>query len=387
MQMEERTAALLRQLPPEIDGILCTLEAAGYEAWLAGGCVRDGLLGRPVHDWDITTAALPQTVTALFPRTVPTGLAHGTVTVLAGDRQAEVTTFRTDGAYRDGRHPEQVQFVPCLAEDLARRDFTVNAMALNRAGDLVDLYGGQADLQAGLLRCVGDPDRRFGEDALRMLRVFRFSAQLGFAVEAETAAAARRCAPRADALSAERVRDEMEKTLLSPRPQMIGEMAAAGLLRRFLPAADRAALQRVFSRELPAEPGVRWAALLLAAPQLDLEALRLPKKTARTARAAVDILEESGGDLTPVQLRRAAAAQGMDCARTAAALCGRTPDLEQELAAGHCMGLRDLAVNGTDFPDVHGPALGRLLQHLLDHVLEHPEDNRREVLLGLRIQD
>ena len=171
------------------DEIIKTLERAGFEARYVGGCVRDTLLGRPIHDWDVTTSALPEQVLALFPRTVPTGLQHGTVTVLSDSGPVEVTTYRADGDYHDGRHPDGVRFVRSLREDTARRDFTVNAMAMDQRGNIRDFYGGRADLAAGILRCVGAPERRFREDALRMLRACRFAAQLGFAIEPETWAA------------------------------------------------------------------------------------------------------------------------------------------------------------------------------------------------------
>ena len=177
------------------DEVLDTLQRAGFEAWYVGGCVRDTLLGRPIHDWDVTTSALPEQVLALFPRTVPTGLQHGTVTVLSDSGPVEVTTYRADGDYHDGRHPDGVRFVRSLREDTARRDFTVNAMAMDQRGNIRDFYGGRADLAAGILRCVGAPERRFREDALRMLRACRFAAQLGFAIEPETWAALLRCEP------------------------------------------------------------------------------------------------------------------------------------------------------------------------------------------------
>ena len=158
------------------DEVLDTLQRAGFEAWYVGGCVRDTLLGRPIHDWDVTTSALPEQVLALFPRTVPTGLQHGTVTVLSDSGPVEVTTYRADGDYHDGRHPDGVRFVRSLREDTARRDFTVNAMAMDQRGNIRDFYGGRADLAAGILRCVGAPERRFREDALRMLRACRFAA-------------------------------------------------------------------------------------------------------------------------------------------------------------------------------------------------------------------
>ena len=356
--------------------ILTALRQAGFEAWYVGGCVRDTLLGRPVHDWDITTSALPQQVLALFGHCVPTGLRHGTVTVLEDGATAEVTTYRTDGAYLDGRHPAQVTFVGSLAEDLARRDFTVNAMAMDDTGTVVDLYGGQTDLAAGLLRAVGEPSRRFGEDALRMLRALRFSAQLGFSIEAETSQAIDRCAPLASKLSAERVRDEVEKALLSPRPQAVGEMAARGLLRAFGLTENRALSSLA---ALPPEAAVRWTALCRVYPELELSALRLPGRLARDAMAAARINRPADR----VGWKQVLAQAGLEQGRLAAAVLGETAAVEEILQSGECLSLRQLAVTGADFPQLHGPALGIHLQGLLAHVLIHPEDNRREVLLTL----
>ena len=177
---------MVAQIPEEVKNVMTRLETAGYQAWCVGGAVRDLLLGRTPGDWDVTTNALPETVLELFaPRALPTGLKHGTVTV-GGGRGVEVTTFRRDGDYLDHRHPERVEFTGSLTEDLARRDFTVNAMAMDLRGGLADPWGGRADLAAGVLRAVGMPEARFGEDALRILRGLRFAARLGFAVEAET---------------------------------------------------------------------------------------------------------------------------------------------------------------------------------------------------------
>lgn len=356
--------------------ILEILENAGYEAYYVGGCVRDLLLGRPVHDWDVTTSALPEQTMACFSHCVPTGLRHGTVTVLEGGAAAEVTTFRCDGGYRDGRHPDQVTFVRSLKEDLARRDFTVNAMAMDRSGRLTDLYGGRADLAAGVLRCVGEPERRFREDALRMLRAVRFSAQLGFAVEPETWAAMGRCAPLCQCLSAERVRDELEKTLLSNRPDCAVKMADLGLLDRFGLSKGRDGGQLA---GLPRERTVRWAGFCRLYPELDLTALRLDKRTAYTAQTAA----RYAGPEDELGWKRLTAAEGREVAQTAAALAGKTALLDRLLASGQCLTLRDLAVTGADFPGLTGPAVGKCLHRLLDHVLAHPEDNRREILLAL----
>ena len=205
-------------LPRAIRGILETLEAAGHRGYVVGGCVRDALLGKVPDDFDICTSALPEQTMALFPRTIPTGLQHGTVTVLYEGMTAEVTVFRRETTYSDHRRPDAVAFTDSLTEDLSRRDFTVNAMAMDRRGILQDPFGGRADLAAGILRCVGDPDTRFQEDALRMFRGLRFSAQLGFPLHPDTAAAMRRNAHLGRFVAPERARTELEKTLLSPRP-------------------------------------------------------------------------------------------------------------------------------------------------------------------------
>ena len=207
-------------LDPGAAALLDTLHAAGYAAYAVGGCVRDSLLGRTAHDWDLCTSALPQQVMELFgtEQCIPTGLQHGTVTIKYGGQLYETTTFRTEGSYTDGRHPDAVQFVPDVREDLARRDFTINAMAYNAAEGLVDPFGGQKDLQNGLLRVVGEPQQRFTEDALRILRLYRFAARFGFALDAATARAARQLAPHLDCISAERIQEELAKLLAAPQP-------------------------------------------------------------------------------------------------------------------------------------------------------------------------
>jgi len=225
-----------RLVPAAVRRVLLQLARAGHQACLVGGCVRDLLLGRPPTDWDVATDARPEQVQALFPRTRPTGIAHGTVTVLAGRRPVEVTTFRTEGAYSDRRRPDWVDFTDRLDLDLARRDFTINALALDHRGRLHDPFGGAADLIAGVVRAVGDPAARFDEDALRMLRAVRFAAQLEFRIEPATLAAIRGHAALLDHVSAERIRDEFNKLLLAPRPVPALEiLRETGLLERFLP--------------------------------------------------------------------------------------------------------------------------------------------------------
>ena len=227
------------RIPPGAARILRVLEDHGYEAFVVGGCVRDSLLGRNPNDWDITTSALPLQVKALFRRTVDTGLKHGTVTILMDGEPFEVTTYRVDGEYLDGRHPSEVTFTASLQEDLQRRDFTINAMAYSEKKGLQDLFGGLPDLEKGLIRAVGDPAKRFGEDALRIMRAVRFAAQLGYEVEADTVQAMKELAPTLSKISAERIAAELEKLLVSPHPEKLKMAYECGITAVILPEFDR----------------------------------------------------------------------------------------------------------------------------------------------------
>lgn len=226
-------------VPQKGQAIIDAIRRAGFEAYVVGGCVRDCILGREPEDWDITTSATPAQVKALFPRTIDTGLQHGTVTVVMDREGFEVTTYRLDGKYEDGRHPKEVTFTPSLEEDLKRRDLTINAMAYNDREGLVDLFGGMEDLEAGIVRCVGNPEERFEEDALRILRAIRFSAQLGYAIEEETLEAIRQLAPRLSRISAERIQVELVKLLVSPHPDYLRTAYDTGVTKVFLPELDR----------------------------------------------------------------------------------------------------------------------------------------------------
>lgn len=221
------------QIPLPVLSCCRTLREAGFAAHPVGGCVRDLLLGRVPGDWDVTTSAMPELVQALFSHTIPTGIKHGTITVIEGGMTIEVTTFRTESGYGDSRHPDAVSFDTDLTGDLARRDFTVNAMALGAGMEIVDPFGGQDDLEKKLIRAVGEPKVRFSEDALRILRGIRFAAQLGFDIEPETVQAMAICAHLVEKVSAERIKVEVEKTLLSSRPERIGKMVELGILDRF----------------------------------------------------------------------------------------------------------------------------------------------------------
>ena len=226
------------KMPASVDIIIDSLQANGYEAYAVGGCVRDSILGRDPDDWDITTSATPWEVKAVFGRTVDTGLQHGTVTVLLGNHAHEVTTYRIDGDYEDGRHPKDVTFTASLEEDLKRRDFTINAMAYNDKSGLIDLYGGVDDIQRGCIRCVGNAEERFGEDALRILRALRFSAQLGFGIEQDTYDAICKLAQTLEKISAERIAAELTKLLLSERPEYIQHLYETGITKVILPEFD-----------------------------------------------------------------------------------------------------------------------------------------------------
>ncbi len=267
---------IYKKMPEAADRIIRTLNEAGYEAYAVGGCVRDCLLGKSPADWDITTSATPGQVKKLFKRTVDTGIQHGTVTVLDGYGKGnitgyEVTTYRIDGDYEDGRHPKNVQFTANLKEDLCRRDFTVNAMAYHPTEGLVDIFGGREDLEKKVIRAVGKATERFEEDALRMMRAIRFAAQLDATIEEETWDAIRELHTNIEKVSAERIRVEMEKLLVSPRPMMFRLFHESGLTSCFMPEWD---LAMGTAQENPHHCYTVGDHILHSMDELDLEALK-----------------------------------------------------------------------------------------------------------------
>ena len=403
-------------LDPGAAALLNTLHAAGYAAYAVGGCVRDSLLGRTAHDWDLCTSALPQQVMELFgaEQCIPTGLQHGTVTIKYGGQLYETTTFRTEGSYTDGRHPDAVQFVPNVREDLARRDFTINAMAYNEAEGLVDPFGGQKDLQNGLLRAVGEPQQRFTEDALRILRLYRFAARFGFALDAATARAARQLAPHLDCISAERIQEELAKLLAAPQPGAYLEPAVlAVVLPELTPAALEAAKPVVDAcpageENLP----VRWAALLGALGEADtrrvLKRLRcsnacieetaiLVRETAGQGVCGSFLLGEASAHTGDIHLRQLLGRYGLCTVERLCALCAALHPQDAQncaLAAqrarqleadGVCCRVSQLAVNGRDLMAAGipaGPALRRVLEALLDGVIRAEYPNEKPALLA-----
>ena len=226
------------QLPRKVEDIIEKIQAAGFEAYAVGGCIRDSILGREPDDWDITTSAKPEEVKKLFNRTIDTGIQHGTVTVMLDREGFEVTTYRIDGKYEDSRHPKDVTFTASLREDLRRRDFTINAMAYNEKDGLIDRYEGIQDIECGLIRCVGDARERFTEDALRMMRAVRFSAQLGYTIEENTKAAIKELAPTIRRISAERIQVELVKLMISDHPDYIRTAYETGITAQIFPEFD-----------------------------------------------------------------------------------------------------------------------------------------------------
>ena len=385
--------------PKYVRQVLRSLQARGYEAYLVGGCVRDMVLGVRPHDWDICTSALPEQVMEVFPLARPTGLKHGTVTVRINSRSVEVTTFRSEENYSDHRHPETVRFVGELTTDLSRRDFTVNAMALSLDGLVMDPFGGLKDLEHRCLRCVGSPELRFEEDALRMFRALRFSARLDFTIEEATLAAIEKKAPLASALAAERIRDEVEKTLLTLRPDTVGLMQRLGLLDDFLCTRAEDGLPELQALSmLPRKALDRWMALcvilrrrgLIRSVEDFLTALRLDSRTIRCCTDGAALLEGEKPHSAPEwkQLLRRWGVDTVSCA----ARCRDTLDggsssreLKTVLKSGECFSMKHLAVSGDDLAalGLKGRELGEMLNFLLDYVIEYPDNNRRELLLSL----
>ena len=431
-------------IPQEVKDVLLALERAGHEAYMVGGCVRDILMGKAPHDWDVTTSALPEETMALFDHfAIPTGLKHGTVTVRSGACSCEVTTFRADGIYPDHRHPAAVTFTHSLREDLARRDLTVNAMAMDVRGTLHDPFNGQRDIQCGLLRCVGEPERRFQEDALRILRTLRFSATLGFTVEERTHHALRLQRGDLRYIAAERIREELTKLLcgtdalrvLLEEPQVLGVV-----LPEILPCVgfdqhNRHHCYDVWGHTahavaaVPPDPVLRWTMLLhdLGKPQcftLDEQGvghfhghhgpsaemaediccrLRFDSAAARQICTLVRC-HDRPIPLTEKAIRRAMNQLGTETLRQ---LCqvkradnlaqhpdyrGRQREIDRGeaimdalLAREDCFTLRQLAVNGNDMIalGLHGKAVGQMLQTLLDAVIDGDAANDRGTLLAL----
>ena len=432
-------------IPTPAEKILQTLDEHGYEAYVVGGCVRDSVLGRDPHDWDITTSASPEQVKEIFDRTIDTGIQHGTVTVMIDREGYEVTTYRIDGEYEDGRHPKEVCFTSSLEEDLKRRDFTMNAMAYNPSKGLVDLFGGMDDMENHVIRCVGDPMERFQEDALRIMRAVRFSAQLGFAIDDSTRQAITALAPNLKYVSAERIQAELVKLLTSPHPDYFRVAYETGITREFLPEFDACMEteqntphhcytvgEHILHSTLnvPADKVLRLTMLFhdIAKPLMkttDENGCDHFKKHAEKGESVVKgILRRLKFDNDTIDkvtrlvrwhderpepsmkaVRRAVNRIGEDIfpmylvVRKADLLAQSTYRREEKLEhlmkieecynqireEAQCVSMKSLAVSGRDLIQAGfkpGPEMGQLLNRMLDHVLEVPEDNTKEKLMA-----
>ncbi len=431
-------------LPEHVAKIICCLQQHGYEAYAVGGCVRDSILGRVPDDWDITTSAKPEEVKALFARTIDTGIQHGTVTVMQGKEGFEVTTYRIDGTYEDARHPREVLFTPCLTEDLKRRDFTINAMAYNDKDGLVDRFDGLKDLRERRIRCVGDACARFGEDALRMMRAVRFAAQLGFSVDTDTRTAIRKLAPSLKKISAERIRTELEKLLLSPHPEALELLYELGVTDVVLPEFSvmmqtpqnnphhRYSVGQHTIEALKLVPPERILRLTMlfhdvakpvcrmtdehgidhfrGHPQAGVSLTRSIMRRLKFDNAAIQrvtalvAIHDNYPSLKPERFRRALVRDGLeqypdwfsvrraDVGAQSAfrreeklAFVAQCESLYREIMnRGDCLCISDLAVSGTDLIQAGmkpGKELGSALKELLLDVLDHPEWNEKEILL------
>lgn len=433
------------KLPENVSYIISKLEDAGFEAYAVGGCVRDSILGREPDDWDITTSAAPLQVKKLFNRTIDTGIQHGTVTVMLNRVGFEVTTYRVDGEYEDGRHPKDVKFTSSLIEDLKRRDFTINAMAYNDKNGLVDEFGGRADLDGGIIRCVGKAEERFAEDALRIMRAVRFSAQLGFTIEDRTAGAIVELADRLKNISAERIQTELVKLVTSPNPDYIKIAYDLGVTRIILPELDDAfeTLQnnphhmytvgehivRCMSN-VRNDKALRIAALLhdIGKPltrttdkkgidhfhghvelseEMALKILRRLKFDNDTISKVSRYIRYHDCDIEPTHkaVRRAVSkigeeyfgqvleikqadilAQSYYRREEKLALLSKVVSIYNEIKEeNQCVSLKTLAVDGSDLIGLGIPAgrkIGEILNALLEDVLQNPEHNTREHLLS-----
>lgn len=432
------------QLPEKVQYIITQLEKAGFEAYAVGGCVRDSLLGRDPDDWDVTTSAKPLQVKEVFRHTIDTGIQHGTVTVMLNHEGFEVTTYRIDGEYEDNRHPKEVTFTVNLVEDLKRRDFTINAMAYNDRSGIVDVFGGMDDLEKGIIRCVGEATERFTEDALRMLRAVRFSAQLGFSIAEETKAAIRKLAPSLERISAERIQTELVKLLMSKHPDYMRDAYQLGITKIVLPELD-AAFETTQNNphhmysvgehlmhcllHVRAEKSLRIAALLHdigkpvtkttdeegidhfhghveAGEEMAFEILKRLKfdndtitkvrkyvkyhdynvePNARAVRRAVNKIGEEYFSQV-MEIRRAdTLAQSSYQQEEKLERLDKVEKLYAEiLEKQQCISLKTLAVTGSDLIALGAPkgkTIGELLNKLLEEVLQNPENNTHEYLM------
>lgn len=376
-------------IPKEIQFIIDTLVKNGFEAYLVGGCVRDMLMGIPPHDYDITTSAPPEIILTIFEKTIPTGIKHGTVTVINGGIAAEVTTYRADGEYADHRRPESVTFVKSLKEDLARRDFTVNAIAYNEKEGIKDFFGGIEDINKKILRAVGDPEKRFREDALRILRLFRFASVLGFTPEKETLKAALKCAPLLESISAERISSELRKAVSGKNPMSLKPLTDIGGLQFIgIKSPDYLKIIPLQSEEL-----ALFSFLYSATDDL-MSALNFLKPSNKEKRLYENILtllslpfpqskeeiKEMLFKTNPISVEKYLYFKSSYFGRDTE---NAQSMLREILENGEPYKISDLKISGKNLINmgISGEKIGETLEYLRKSVVYNPEQNKKSVLL------
>lgn len=404
-------------LPDDVRRIIKTIEDNGYEAYAVGGCVRDSILGRNPDDWDITTSARPEQIKSFFKKTIDTGIKHGTVTVMMNHTGYEVTTYRIDGEYKDGRHPDSVEFSAKLVDDLKRRDFTINAMAYNESNGFVDEFNGIEDLNNHVIRCVGNPIERFSEDALRMMRAIRFSAQLGFDIDSKTYAAIVELAPAIRQVSMERVQVELAKTIMSDNPFYVKQYEQTGLLRENLSYMDEILSGKLVKNAMamlkyaPKSTVLRYAAIFnMGEPdrvKAELKALKLDNYTVDTVTKLVayskDTIEENepavreavhkyGKELLALMFENEEARINTKEEIVGISLSSQRLHLnrikkmyEDIISRGDCISVKDLDITGNDLMEygLSGVQIGKTLNELLHIVIENPKLNEKSTLLAM----
>lgn len=431
-------------IPENVQYILDQLHKNGHEAYIVGGCVRDMILGIEPHDYDITTSAFPEVVKSIFGRTIDTGIEHGTVTIMIDKEGYEVTTYRIDGEYKDNRRPESVEFTGSLEEDLKRRDFTINAMAYNEEEGIIDLFNGQEDLRAGVVRCVGKATERFTEDALRMMRAIRFAARFGYDIEAETASAISQLCNLIEHISAERIHMELSKTLCSIHPEYVEMFVTFGLIDTIMPEfkpcvglaqnhpyhiydVDKHTYECL--KHIEADEALRWAIYLhdigkgytkstddqgvdhfYGHPRVSVELsekilkrLKFDNKTKKRVMQLIDF-HDYRFENTLKSVRKAMAKMGSHLfldylAVQRADIMGQSPDKEtvrledldlkealykEVLRLEQCVTVKGLAISGKELMDLgipRGTIIGAVLNHMLQLVIEDPSLNTTETLV------
>lgn len=371
-------------IPEYVSNVITVIEKNGGEAYIVGGCVRDMLLSISPSDFDVTTSLSPENIINFFDKTIATGIKHGTVTVMSNNKSVEVTTYRTDGTYKDNRHPENVYFVKNIKEDLSRRDFTINAMAYNEKTGIVDLFGGENDLKNKILRTVGDPYKRFGEDALRIMRLFRFSCQLGFDIEERTYTAALNCVKELTNISRERIASELFKALLSPYPQRLTPLLQSGALE--FCGINKGTVKEKFS-SLPTDRDIRFIAFinsLNAKGEIVCKELKTDKSLLKLCTETQKLLSNPPTDI--ISCKKALKDYSKKAVFTSLLITDNdTSVIEKIENSNEPYKISHLKIDGNKLKSlgISGVKTGEVLQKLINHVIEHPEDNTEEKLIKL----